>query len=89
MEGVVPALPVLSSGQWGGQAIDTYKLTQATDYLYLAGGGIMAHPGGIQGGVSAIKQAWEAAVAGLTLAEATQKYPAVQQAVEKFGGRAK
>ena len=85
MEGVLPALPVLSSGQWGGQAIDTYKLTQATDYLYLAGGGIMAHPGGIQGGVSAIKQAWEAAVIGLTLEEAAQKYPAVKQAVEKFG----
>ncbi|MBD1434986.1 ribulose-bisphosphate carboxylase large subunit family protein [Sphingobacterium sp. DN00404] len=86
MEGVLPALPVLSSGQWGGQAIDTYKLTQATDYLYLAGGGIMAHPGGISGGVNGIKQAWEAAVRGLTLEEATQKYPAVKQAVEKFGG---
>jgi len=85
MEGILPALPVLSSGQWGGQAIDTYKLTQTKDYLYLAGGGIMAHPGGISGGVSAIRQAWEAAVAGLTLQEAAQKYPAVQQAVEKFG----
>jgi ribulose-bisphosphate carboxylase large chain len=85
MAGVLPALPVLSSGQWGGQAIDTYKLTQTTDYLYLAGGGIMAHPGGISAGVNGIKQAWEAAVTGLTLAEAAQKYPAVQQAVEKFG----
>ncbi|PRD54177.1 ribulose-bisphosphate carboxylase large subunit family protein [Sphingobacterium gobiense] len=85
MKGILPALPVLSSGQWGGQAIDTYKLTRTTDYLYLAGGGIMAHPGGINGGVTAIKQAWEAAVTGLTLAEAAQKYPAVQQAVEKFG----
>ncbi|RZF59862.1 ribulose-bisphosphate carboxylase large subunit family protein [Sphingobacterium corticibacterium] len=86
MEGIRPALPVLSSGQWGGQAIDTFKLTQATDYLYLAGGGIMAHPGGISGGVTGIKQAWEAAVAGLSLEEAMQKYPAVKQAVEKFGG---
>ncbi len=85
MEGIRPALPVLSSGQWGGQAIDTFKLTQATDYLYLAGGGIMAHPGGISGGVTGIKQAWEAAVAGLSLEEAMQKYPAVKQAVEKFG----
>ncbi len=49
----------------GRTSLDTYKLTQTTDYLYLAGGGIMAHPGGISGGVNGIKQAWEAAVTGL------------------------
>src|SRR5690606_19544298 len=89
MEGIRPALPVLSSGQWGGQAIDTYKLTHTTDYLHLAGGGIMAPPGGICAGVTGIKQAEEAAVPRLTLEEATQKYPAVKQAVEKFGNPAK
>ena len=86
MGNIQAALPVLSSGQWGGQAIDTYRLSKTTDFLYLAGGGIMAHPGGIDSGVKGIKQAWEAAVAGLTLAEAAQQYPAVKQAVEKFGG---
>ena len=39
------AMPVLSSGQWGGQAPDTYRLTGSTDYIYLAGAGIVAHPG--------------------------------------------
>ena len=79
------ALPVLSSGQWGGQAMDTYQFTNTADYLYLAGGGIMAHPGGIEGGVNAIRQSWEAAIDGLSLEAAARKYPAVQQSIEKFG----
>ena len=35
--------------------------------MYLAGGGIMAHPGGPGAGVAAIRQAWEAAVQGIPL----------------------
>ena len=78
-------LPVVSSGQWGGQAFDTYKLTNTTDLLYMAGGGIMAHPSGPEGGVAALKQAWESAVAGLTLEEAAKKHKEFGQSVQKFG----
>jgi ribulose-bisphosphate carboxylase large chain len=78
-------LPVISSGQWGGQAPETYRRTGTTDLLYLAGGGIMAHPGGPAGGVRAIRQAWEIAVAGLTLEEGGRRHPELAQAVEKFG----
>jgi ribulose-bisphosphate carboxylase large chain len=41
-------LPVVSSGQWGGQAPEQYRRTQTVDVLYQAGGGIMGHPGGHQ-----------------------------------------
>jgi ribulose-bisphosphate carboxylase large chain len=41
-------LPVVSSGQWGGQAFETWRRTQTVDLLYMAGGGIMAHPMGAQ-----------------------------------------
>ena len=78
-------LPVVSSGQWGGQAPETYRRTQTVDLLYMAGGGIMAHPDGPAGGVMALQQAWEAAVAGLTVAEAAQKYPEFGNSVKKFG----
>lgn len=78
-------LPVISSGQWGGQAFDTYRLTGTTDLLYLAGGGIMAHPDGIAGGVTAIRHAWQAAVAGQTLEEAMSDCVELKHAVEKFG----
>ncbi|MEX0332598.1 MAG: ribulose-bisphosphate carboxylase large subunit family protein [Puniceicoccaceae bacterium] len=81
-----PVMPVISSGQWGGQAPETYKLTQTTDLLYLAGGGIMAHPDGPAGGVTAIRQAWECAIAGIPLEEAATEKPELRKAMEKFGG---
>jgi ribulose-bisphosphate carboxylase large chain len=80
-------LPVVSSGQWGGQALETYRRTRTVDLLYLAGGGIAAHPGGPGAGVRAIRQAWDAAVAGQSLDEAAARYPELAQAIEKFGSR--
>lgn len=80
-------LPVVSSGQWGGQAPETYRRTQTTDLLYMAGGGIMAHPNGPGGGVVALRQAWEAAVRGLSVEEAAGQYPEFRKSVEKFGSQ--
>lgn len=81
-------LPVVSSGQWGGQAPETYRRTKTTDLLYMAGGGIMAHPDGPAGGVVAIKQAWQAAVDGLSVEEAARIYPEFNKSVQKFGNKA-
>ncbi|GAB4024650.1 ribulose-bisphosphate carboxylase large subunit family protein [Spirosoma gilvum] len=80
-------LPVVSSGQWGGQAPETYRRTKTVDLLYMAGGGILAHPMGPSAGVTALQQAWQAAVDGLTVAEAAIKYPEFGKSVEKFGGK--
>src|SRR5690606_30499452 len=51
-------LPVFSSGQWAGQAPDTYQALGSVDLLYLAGGGIMAHPDGPAAGVASLRAAW-------------------------------
>ncbi|WP_188814207.1 ribulose-bisphosphate carboxylase large subunit family protein [Hymenobacter cavernae] len=80
-------LPVVSSGQWGGQAPETYRRTQTTDLLYMAGGGILAHPMGPKAGVLALQQAWQAAVDGLSVPEAAHQYPEFAKSVEKFGGQ--
>ena len=56
MFGGYTVMPVVSSGQWGGQAPETYRQTQTLDLMYLAGGGILAHPerpGGRRRGVAA------------------------------------
>lgn len=87
MLGGYSVLPVVSSGQWGGQAIETYRRTKTVDVLYMAGGGIMAHPSGPAGGVVALKQAWEGAVAGLSIKETAQRYPEFARSVEKFGSK--
>jgi ribulose-bisphosphate carboxylase large chain len=78
-------MPVVSSGQWGGQAVETFRQTQTTDLMYLAGGGILAHPGGPAAGVRAIRQAWEAAVTGTTLDEYAVAHPELRQSLEFFG----
>jgi ribulose-bisphosphate carboxylase large chain len=78
-------LPVVSSGQWGGQAPETWRRTQTLDLLYMAGGGIMAHPGGAAAGVRALRTWWEAAIAGLSVTDAVSKYPELKRSLEKFG----
>jgi ribulose-bisphosphate carboxylase large chain len=78
-------MPVVSSGQWGGQAAETFRRTQTLDVMYLAGGGILAHPGGAAAGVKAIRQAWEAASAGVSLEDHAREHAELRQAMEFFG----
>lgn len=79
------AMPVVSSGQWGGQAPETYRQTGTLDVMYLAGGGILAHPLGPAAGVRALQQAWEAAVKGIPLAEFARNHPELAATLAKFG----
>ncbi len=79
-----PVLPVVSSGQWGGQAPETWRRTQTTDLLYMAGGGIMAHPKGPAAGVRALREWWEAAVAGLSYEDCIAQRPALALSASKF-----
>jgi ribulose-bisphosphate carboxylase large chain len=78
-------MPVFSSGQWAGQAPDTYRRLGSADLMYVCGGGIMAHPGGIAAGVASIRQAWEAALAGIPLDEHAREHIELRQALEHFG----
>ena len=82
-----PVLPVVSSGQWGGQACETHRRTKTVDLLYMAGGGILAHPDGPAAGVRSLQKWWEAAVEGLTMEQAAAKYPELKKSVDKFGGK--
>ncbi len=82
-----PLLPVVSSGQWGGQAPETWRRTQTVDLLYMAGGGIQAHPDGAAAGVRSLQLWWEAAVEGLTVEQAVAKYPLLAKSQAKFGGK--
>jgi ribulose-bisphosphate carboxylase large chain len=78
-------LPVAGSGQWGGQAPETYQRTgRTTDLLYLCGGGIVSHPGGPAAGVRAVQQAWQAAVAGIPLADYAKDHPELAASIAKF-----
>lgn len=79
------ALPVVCSGQWGGQAPETYARTgQRLDLMYLGGGGIHGHPGGAAAGVAAIRQAWAAAEAGVALDDYAAHHPELAASLQKF-----
>ncbi|PDT82258.1 3-oxo-isoapionate-4-phosphate decarboxylase OiaX [Sinorhizobium sp. BJ1] len=81
-------MPVVCSGQWGGQAPETYRRTGKTlDLLYLCGGGVVSHPDGPGAGVKAVRQAWEAAREGVDLDSYAQNHPELKQALAKFGKR--
>lgn len=79
------ALPVFSSGQWAGQAPDTYDALGNPDLLYLAGGGILGHPDGPAAGVSHLKQGWEAAMADIPLHEYAETHEELRVALDHYG----
>lgn len=80
------SLPVAGSGQWGGQAPETYRRTGRTvDLLYLCGGGIVSHPQGPAAGVRAVRQAWGAAVADIPLEDYARTHEELAASLRKFG----
>jgi ribulose-bisphosphate carboxylase large chain len=78
-------MPVFSSGQTVRQAAPTWERLQSTDLIFLAGGGLFAHPGGITAGVNALRQSWEAAMKGVPLDVAAKTQRELREALEKFG----
>lgn len=81
-------LPVVCSGQWGGQAPATFAAVETTDIMYLCGGGVVSHPGGPGAGVRAVRQAWEAAVAGIALDTYAASHPELAASIRAFASGA-
>jgi len=75
------AMPVFSSGQTGLQAPGTYAALGNADLIHAAGGGIFGHPGGLAAGVTAFRQAWDAAMAGTPLEERAKTQPELRAAL--------
>jgi ribulose-bisphosphate carboxylase large chain len=77
-------MPVFSSGQSAKQPPGTFRALGTTDLIFAAGGGIIAHPQGIGAGVRSLRQAWEAAVAGIPLADYAANHPELREALQRF-----
>jgi ribulose-bisphosphate carboxylase large chain len=82
--GTRPVMPVFSSGQTVHQAPDTFAALGTTDLIYLAGGGIIAHPSGPKAGVQSLLEAWEAAVGGVPLDRHAEARPGLREALKSF-----
>ena len=80
-DAAMQAVPVFSSAQTGLQAHDTYAALGNADLICTAGGGIFGHPNGVAAGVTALREAWEAAMQGISLADYAQTRPALKSAL--------
>ena len=80
-------MPAFSSGQWAGTVPQTYAAVGTTDLLFMAGGGVLAHPIGPKAGVTSIRQAWDATVAGVPLETAAKTSSELASALSFFSGR--
>jgi ribulose-bisphosphate carboxylase large chain len=79
------AMPVFSSGQSARQVHATWDALGHADLIFAAGGGIMGHPGGPSDGVRSIRDAWDAAMAGVPLDQAARESRPLAQALERYG----
>lgn len=77
-------MPVFSSGQSAVQPPETYRRLGSADLIYAAGGGIMAHPDGPGAGVRSLREAWDAAIAGIDAHEYARTHPALARALESY-----
>ncbi|MDF1776593.1 MAG: ribulose-bisphosphate carboxylase large subunit family protein [Rhizobiaceae bacterium] len=78
------SMPVFSSGQSAVQPPETYRQLGSADLIYAAGGGIMAHPDGPAAGVQGLREAWDAAIAGIDADEHAKNHPALAHALEAY-----
>lgn len=85
MLGGYRVMPAISSAQWAGSAPVIYAATGAIDVIHLAGGGIIAHPGGTEAGVRSMQQGWEAAMSATPIDEYARSRPELAAAIQKFG----
>lgn len=78
------AMPVFSSGQTVRQVAGTWAALGSPDLIYAAGGGIVAHPLGVAAGVTALREAWDAAMAGIPIETHAETRPALAAALGAY-----
>jgi ribulose-bisphosphate carboxylase large chain len=77
-------MPAFSSGQWAGTVEKTHRAVNTSDLLFMAGGGIMAHPGGPAEGVASIREAWQSVEGGESIDRARTRHQALADAFSFF-----
>ena len=80
-------LPVFSSGQWAGTVPATFDAVGSADFMFLAGGGILAHPSGPKAGIMSLRQAWDACEAGVSLEKHATSHSELAEALTFYGAR--
>ncbi|QIE43810.1 ribulose 1,5-bisphosphate carboxylase (plasmid) [Rhodobacteraceae bacterium SC52] len=82
--GAMRAVPVFSSGQTIRQAAATLAAAGSADFLVTAGGGVVAHPGGVSAGVMAMRQAYDAAMHKIDVRTHAKGHPELAAALDAY-----
>lgn len=78
-------MPAFSSGQWAGTLPRTFEAAEQPDFMFMCGGGILAHPDGPDAGIRSLREAYDAMRAGESLDQAARTLPALAAAIQFFG----
>ncbi len=81
---IKPIWPVPSGGLHPGLMEPLLEIF-GPDCIIQAGGGVLGHPDGAQAGAQALRESIDAALDGITLAEAAKDNPVLAKAHEKWG----
>jgi 2,3-diketo-5-methylthiopentyl-1-phosphate enolase len=81
--GLRRSLPIAGGGLHAGM-VPRLIADLGIDWALAAGGGVHGHPGGTAAGARSIRQAFDAAVRGVSLAEARKEHPELSAALEKW-----
>ncbi|MGV8935855.1 MAG: ribulose-bisphosphate carboxylase large subunit family protein [Allorhizobium sp.] len=80
-------MPVFSSGQWAATLGRTIEAAGSPDFMFLAGGGILAHPLGPAAGVASLQQAYEAICGGIDLHSYGDTHAELRAALDFYGSK--
>lgn len=83
--GIRPAMPIASGGLQPGHVPELLDIF-GNDCILQFGGGIHGHPGGTAAGARAVRQALDAALAGVPLKAAARSAPELDMALETWKG---
>jgi 2,3-diketo-5-methylthiopentyl-1-phosphate enolase len=79
-----PAMPIMGGGVHPGM-VHTFVSELGPDLMLAAGGAVQGHPDGAAAGVRALRQAADAAVAGVDVRQAAEEHPELAAALRRWG----
>jgi ribulose-bisphosphate carboxylase large chain len=79
------SLPIPGGSDWAGTLPSLYENIGHTDFGFISGRGVFAHPDGPKSGAQSLADAWDCIKHGLSLAEGAKTRPALTKALEAFG----
>lgn len=80
-------MPAFSSGQWAGTLPDCLEAAKSPDFMFMCGGGILAHPNGPDAGVASLHEAYEALISGQSIKEGANDRTELAAAIDFFRSR--